>query len=255
MHYKVSGSGTPIVLIHGFCENSSIWKDLEKELSDDYQIISVDLPGFGQSPLDSSDLTLDHVATMIHDFLKQLKISNCFMIGHSLGGYTIMSFAEKYSDMLLGFGLFHSTTFADSEEKKAIREKGIEHVTHHGMEAFSKGFVPNLFHKDNLSKFSIEMKILIKMAAATPIATFVAYSRAMKNRKDTTKMLSSFKNPIFIIAGENDNAIPLLQSQQMISKIDEKNALLLSETGHMGFIEKKNESLSFIHSFLIKNKI
>lgn len=121
MHYKVSGTGTPIVLIHGFCENSSIWKDLEKVLSDNYQVISVDLPGFGQSPLDNSDLTLDNVATILHDFLKQLKISSCFMIGHSLGGYITLSFAKKYSDMLLGFGLFHSTTFADSEEKRVIR--------------------------------------------------------------------------------------------------------------------------------------
>ncbi len=177
------------------------------------------------------------------------------MIGHSLGGYIIMSFAEKYSDMLLGFGLFHSTTYADSEEKKAIRKKGIEHVIHHGMEAFSKGFVPNLFHKANHSKFSEEMKILNKMAAITPIATFVAYSLAMKNRNDTTKVLSSFKKPIFIIAGENDNAIPLFQSEQMFSIIDEENALLLSETGHMGFIEKKEESSTFIHSFLKNNKI
>lgn len=255
MHYKVSGKGTPIVLIHGFCENSSIWKGLEKVLSDHYQVISIDLPGFGQSPLDNSDLTLENVATILYDFLKQLKISSCFMIGHSLGGYITLSFAKKYSNMLLGFGLFHSTTFADSEEKRVIREKGIKHVTNHGMQAFSKGFVPNLFHKDNHLKFSHEMKILTNEASKTPVETFVAYSRAMKKRKDTTQVLSSFKLPIFIIAGKNDTAVSLFQSQHMISKINEKNALLLSDTGHMGFIEKKNESLSFIHSFLIKNKI
>lgn len=123
------------------------------------------------------------------------------------------------------------------------------------MEVFSKGFVPNLFYKDNHLKFSHEMRILKNEASKTPIETFVAYSRAMKKRKDTTQVLSSFKLPIFIIAGKNDTAVSLFQSQHMISKIDEKNALLLSDTGHMGFIEKKNESLSFIHSFLIKNKI
>ena len=255
MHYNVSGSGTPIVLIHGFCETSSIWKDLVKDLSEKYQVISIDLPGFGKSPLHNPDLSLDNVATLLYDFLKKLEITNCFMIGHSLGGYIIMSFAEKYSDMLIGFGLFNSTTFADSEDKKVTREKGIEHVQANGMEAFSKGFVPNLFHKANHSKFSNEMKVLKKSASETPIETFVAYSRAMKNRNDTTKLLSSFKKPIFIIAGENDNAVPLFQSQQMISKIEEENSLILSETGHMGFIEKKEESFAFIQSFLSKNNI
>ncbi|MEQ6121346.1 alpha/beta hydrolase [Reichenbachiella sp. MALMAid0571] len=255
MHYNVSGSGIPIVLIHGFCETSSIWNDLAKELSEKYQVISIDLPGFGKSPLYNPDLSLGNVATLLHDFLKKLQITNCFMIGHSLGGYITLAFAEKYSEMLLGFGLFHSTTFADSEEKKETREKGIEHVEIHGMETFSKGFVPNLFYKANHSKFSDEMKTLKKIASETPIETFVAYSRAMKNRNDTTKLLSGFKKPIFIVAGENDNAVPLFQSQQMIAKTGEENSLILSETGHMGFIEKKEESFAFIQSFLTKNEI
>ena len=157
--------------------------------------------------------------------------------------------------MLLGFGLFHSTTYADSEEKKETREKGIEHVAYHGIETFSKGFVPNLFYKASHSKFSDEMKQLKKIASETPVQTFITYSRAMKERNDRTLLLSNFEKPIFIIAGENDSAVPLSQSKQMISIIGEENSLLLSETGHMGFIEKKEVSTTFIYSFLKNNKI
>lgn len=238
------------MLIHGFCETSAIWGKLHQKLAKKHQVILIDLPGFGKSPLTEPDLSLADVATSIHNLLKGLDISACFIIGHSLGGYVAMAYASKYPENLLGIGLFHSTTYPDSLEKKETREKGIQHVSHHGMSSFSKGFVPNLFFPKNHSMFSTEMEVLKKEAAKTPLDTFIAYSRAMKNRTDTTSVFSQLEVPVFIIAGENDNAVPIAQSLELISLINNGDSLVLSETGHMGFIEKEAETTEFIKRFL-----
>lgn len=250
MHFEVSGEGSPILLVHGFCETSAIWGNLRQEFAKKHQVILIDLPGFGKSPLTIPDLSLTDVATSIHHLLKGLDISACFIIGHSLGGYVAMAYASKYPESVLGIGLFHSTAYPDSREKKEIREKGIEHVSTHGMSSFSKGFVPNLFYAKNHSLFVEEMEGLKKEAAKTPLATFIAYSRAMKNRMDTTNVFSKLEKPVFIIAGENDNAVPIAQSLELISQINNGDSLVLSETGHMGFIEKEAESTEFIKKFL-----
>lgn len=250
MHFEVSGEGSPILLVHGFCETSVIWGNLCQELAKKHQVILIDLPGFGKSPLTSPDLSLVDVATSIHLLLKGLDISTCFIIGHSLGGYVAMAYAAKYPESLLGIGLFHSTAYQDSQEKKEIREKGIEHVSTHGMSSFSKSFVPNLFYAKNHSLFVEEMEDLKKEAAKTPLDTFITYSRAMKKREDTTEDFSTFEKPVFVIAGENDNAVPIAQSLNLISLINNGDSLVLAETGHMGFIEKEAETTGFIKKFL-----
>ncbi|MFY0651417.1 MAG: alpha/beta hydrolase [Cyclobacteriaceae bacterium] len=249
MHFNRSGSGNTILLIHGFCETSEVWSEVEKELSLNYDVISIDLPGCGKSQTVEIPSSMEILADQINGFLDRQNIAKCFVIGHSLGGYVTLALARLYPQKLTGFGLFHSTTFADSEEKKHTRLKGIEHVKTHGIEKFAQGFVPNLFYSENHVRLKSDIIYLRKMASKTLLKTFTAYSLAMKDRRDSNDIFDAFKKPIFIIAGEQDNAVPLSPSQAMISKIKNGDTIVLPNTGHLGFIESKRESLLFIKSF------
>lgn len=255
MHYQITGSGTPIVFIHGFCETHAIWTPFEETLSKTHQVILVDLPGFGASDLPERDFSLTDIAYQLKSLLDEIKIGKCFMIGHSLGGYICLEFAKKYEADLLGFGLFNSTVFADNKEKQYIRDKIIEFVGKHGTKAFTNTFVETLFYEGNRSKLSKEIQELTESAAATNPETIIVYSRAMKTRNDSFSYWSQLKKPIFLIAGEKDAGIAIQDSERMIEAISNGKGSILPEAGHMGFVEKETEALGFIKSFIEENLI
>jgi pimeloyl-ACP methyl ester carboxylesterase len=170
--YRVEGQGKPVILIHGFGEDGEIWNGQAAFLKDYCMLIIPDLPGSGRSTLLSLEsevrslkweeknsatpdsrlqtpdfILIDDYAACIHELLKYENISSCTMLGHSMGGYITLAFAEKYPSALNAFGLLHSTAFADSEEKKKLRERGIETIEQYGAHAFLKTTIPNLFGK------------------------------------------------------------------------------------------------------------
>lgn len=252
MHYQISGSGKTIVFIHGYCETLNIWNHLESELSKSYQIVLIDLPGFGKSELETSDFSLKDIANQIRNLLLDIGISEYFMIGHSLGGYISMALAENHPENLLGIGLFHSSVFADNEQKRYIRDKTVQFVSKHGTKAFTDTFIGNLFYEGTRGQFTEEIEQMTQEIASTNPNSVMAYSLAMKNRSDTFGVWESLEKPVFLIAGENDAAVPLVDSQKIIDNISVGEGIILSETAHMGFVERKKECLDFIRNFLTK---
>ena len=110
-------------------------------------LIVPDLPGAGKSDM-IDDMSMEGMAEMLKAIIDKEKISSFVLIGHSMGGYITLAFAEKYPQYLIKFGLFHSTAYADNEEKKAIRRKGIDFIKEHGAFEFLKNTTPNLFSPD-----------------------------------------------------------------------------------------------------------
>lgn len=104
------------MLIHGFGEDAAIWNNQTEYLKDKFQLIIPDLPGSGKSEM-TDDMSMEGMAEVIHSIIRQEDIDACTVIGHSMGGYITLAFAEKYPDYLSAFGLFHSTAYADSDEK------------------------------------------------------------------------------------------------------------------------------------------
>ena len=125
--YAVEGAGKPVMLVHGFGEDSSVWVNQIPFLKDHFQLIIPDLPGSGESAM-VDDMSMEGMAEVLKAVADKETNELFTLIGHSMGGYITLAFAEKYSNRLNGFGLFHSTAFADSEEKKATRQKGIEFI-------------------------------------------------------------------------------------------------------------------------------
>jgi len=254
MNAQISGNGPTVVFIHGYCESMSIWHRFEAALSKQFQVVLIDLPGHGKSALRKSDFTIDDIADEVHAFLAIKNIDKFFVIGHSLGGYIALALADLYSDSLLGFGLFQSSTFADDAQKKRIRDKVIKYIQENGVASFTDTFVPTLFAQTNKKRLAHEIEALKKEAAQTRSQAVIGFANAMKTRPDRTHIFSNFNKPIFILAGEKDEAVPLQVSNRMIAKLKNGDSLVLPGAGHNGFYENKKESLEFVKKFL-KNKI
>ena len=245
--HQESGSGFPVVLIHGFCETNEIWNTFRHKLSKNFRVLCPDLPGFGKSEL-LTYTTLKGVADSIYDWLVDLNVSDCIIIGHSLGGYVTLELAANHSDLMRGFGLFHSTAYTDSEEKKQSRLRTVDFVVKHGMDKFIKTFVPSLFYQ--LDKAALDKALSI--AVQTSPEAHQAYLLAMKDRPDRMHVIKEFEKPILFIAGDKDLAVPFSQSKSQVELMQKPEAHFLKDTGHMGMYERPKETLEMVRNFVEK---
>jgi len=252
MNVSISGQGKCVVFIHGYCESHHIWKVFEHQLAENYKVVLVDLPGHGSSPLSQETFSIDDIADELHDELSKHQIDQYFVIGHSLGGYISLALAELYPESISGFGLFSSTTQADDEGKKKVRDKVKLYIEDHGVPNFMESFVPLLFAHNNVARLEKQIAELTRRASLTPPESVIGYAMAMKNRPDRTHILAKTDKPTFIIAGEKDTAIKLEASKQMVDMINHGESIILPGVGHNGFLENEKDSLNFIVSFLNK---
>jgi len=189
LSYRDEGNGTPLVLVHGFCESKEVWKDFSAILSSKFRVITPDLPGFGESKLEDPNTSMDYYADKLHALLNHLNIHKCILVGHSLGGYIGLAFAEKYEHRLWGLGLFHSTAFEDTQEKKDNRDRTIKFVEKHGVEAFASTAVTPLFYPPKREELKKEIELMIRIAAGSSKEGVIAAAQAMRDRKDRTNVL------------------------------------------------------------------
>ena len=253
LFYRIFGKGEPVVLIHGFGEHSAIWDGLTDELSKDYKLIIPDLTGSGRSTGKLESLSMDNMAEHINQILKKENIDKCYMIGHSMGGYITLAFAEKYAYKLKGLGLFHSTVFADSDEKKAGRLKNIEFIRKHGSAKFLEQATPNLFSEYTKQNHPGLIEETINLYSNFSATALIAYTQAMKDRPDRSEVLKKFQNPVLLIIGEFDTAIPIEQSLKMCKIADFAYIYIGARSGHMGMLEEPEFCLKAIRYFLSGN--
>jgi pimeloyl-ACP methyl ester carboxylesterase len=256
--YKVIGSGEPVVLIHGFSEDSEVWKYQIDFLKDKFKLIVPDIPGSGQSAIGNGQWTTDKFSDCIKAILDEEFSSSSpvgggrvgAIIGHSMGGYVTLAFAEKYPHLLNKFGLFHSTAFADSEEKKQNRRKGIEFIKEHGAFAFLKPSIPNLFASKFHKEHPEEINALIEKGKSFTDEALIQYYEAMIARPDRVSVLKNFNNPILFIIGTEDKAVPLQDSLQQCHLPSISHIHILEEVAHMGMWEEKEKCNRALLDFL-----
>jgi pimeloyl-ACP methyl ester carboxylesterase len=254
--YKTEGKGEPVIFIHGFAEDGRIWNNQIEFLKNYFLLIIPDLPGSGKSinNKEKNLLTIEYFADCIKEILTEEKILTCIIIGHSMGGYIALAFAEKYPENLMAFGLFHSTAFADNEEKKTMRRKSIEFINKHGAAEFIKQSTPNLFSNGFKQEKPEIIEELIEHYDNFNAASLVSYYEAMMQRPDRTTVLENFKKPVLFIIGEKDNAVPLEQSLQQSHLPQISYIHILENAAHMGMFEETKRVNTLLLSF-IKNVV
>ncbi len=251
IHFRDEGKGNPIVLLHGFLESIEIWNEFSYWLSNDFRVISIDLPGFGKTDRFGEVHSMELMADCVYSVLKQQQIKTCLMIGHSMGGYATLAFAEKYSNHLKGFGLFHSNAIADTKEAKLNRSRAIEVIKWNHVN-FIKEFIPDLFAPENVKKFYSEIELLKERAGMVGQKSIIAAMEGMKVRTDKLNLLRITELPVLFIIGKQDIRVPLETIMQQASLPSHSETLVLKDVGHMGFIEAREKICQTIRYFGLK---
>ncbi|HEY0677182.1 MAG TPA: alpha/beta hydrolase [Chitinophagaceae bacterium] len=251
--YHLRGEGMPVMLVHGFGEDHRVWDEQCAQLEKRFRLILPDLPGSGSSER-TADVSMENLAASLHAILQEESVDSLTMLGHSMGGYVTLAFAAQYPDTLQAFGLVHSTAYADNEEKKVTRRKGIEFIKKNGVHEFFKTTDPNLFSEHTKRHNPGLIDTLINTYKDMDADSLVAYYEAMMERPDRTAVLKEFTRPILFLAGEHDTAIPYDQVMQQ-SRLPLLSYLhVLRQSGHMGMWEEPNQCTHTLEEF-IKNNV
>jgi pimeloyl-ACP methyl ester carboxylesterase len=260
-------------------ENSiTIEKSLLSESSkvpDKFQFIIPDLPGSGQSEM-IDDMSMEGMAEVVKIIIDKETDQSAessevpppsaakglptaqpggfrgavALIGHSMGGYITLAFAEKYPGYLCSFGLFHSSAFADTEEKKTTRRKGIEFITQHGAFEFLKTSTPNLFSPVSAQRSPELIDQFVQSLNNFSPRALVSYYESMIQRPDRIHVLKNAKVPVLFILGKYDNAVPLQDGLKLCHLPEKSYIHILHESGHMGMLEEADKTNRMLEEFL-----
>jgi pimeloyl-ACP methyl ester carboxylesterase len=246
------GTGIPVVLLHGYLESSEIWKSFSDELKQYFRVIRIDLPGHGESGMLNEIHTMELLAETTRFVLDAFFIDKCILIGHSMGGYVTLAFAELYAERLMGFSLFHSTPFPDSEEKKQFRDREIELIKQGRKELVINTNIPKVFADDNLNLLKEDVERAKEIARNTSDKGIIALLEGIKLRPDRSKIIRNSKIPFLLILGKKDNHIAFESMKSGIKMNHLGELVVLENSGHMGFIEEQAKSAEIIKAFVRK---
>lgn len=247
--YTDTGSGPCILLLHGYLESAEIWEEFVPGLAGRFRVISMDIPGHGRSGTWGREHSMNDLAESVKVLLDAEAIEKVVLVGHSMGGYVCMAFASLYPESLSGYVLFHSTCFADNDEKRINREREISLILCGRKRQIINVNIPKAFADSNAESMEKQVRRCQEIADQNDDQGIVALLNGMKNREDHSVRLKNPSLPLLLIGGEKDNYIPLEVFERLASMAPHASLLRLKESGHMGFIEEANLSAEALIEF------
>ena len=233
-----------VVFLHGFGTSASIWADFIALLPQENQYFAADYSAI------TFCQTVEEYADWLHLELKERNISDFYLIGHSMGGYIALAYTEKYGKNVAGLGLFHSTSYADSEEKKAARLKTIGFIEKHGAEEFLSDFLPNMFSGTFKKSHSEVVNQIIEKNKNIPAEALISATLAMRQRPDRRHILQNFEKPILMLIGKQDNFIPYQNALEQVALIQKPLIYIHHGVAHAGMIEAPEVFAKVVKSML-----
>jgi len=250
IYYNDSGNGSTIVLLHGYLESSEIWNGFEKKLANRFRVISVDLPGHGFSDIFGETHTMEFMADVIKELLDSLAITKVFLVGHSLGGYVALAFLDHFPGNLSGYCLFHSQPLPDTPEAIEKRMREISIVRAGKMHLMYPDNVTRMFASSNLDKYSEALQRSKEIASRTQGEGIIAILNGMMQRPSRLGLMEGGKVPCLWILGSMDSYIPCDDIQKKVKLPENASMAVLQNSGHMGFLEEQELSVSLVADFV-----
>lgn len=247
VHYSVSGKGEPIILLHGFLENSSMWIRLQQELSKTNTVHALDLPGHGETEAIGYIHTMEDYSALVLAFADYKNLERSSLIGHSMGGYVALALAEFNSEKIKKLILLNSSSLADSEIKQKERNRAIEMIQKHP-EAFISMAVKHLFLAEDQEKLSSEIETAIQEAKKCSQQGIINTLKGMRDRKDRTEVLKNLRERSLLILGKEDKVINFEKTKSIAEEANIQLKILPG--GHMSYIEHPDSLLKIIKEFL-----
>lgn len=251
LSYRVEGVGPVVILLHGFPDDGGLWREVAPQLSANFTVVCPDLPGAGESALPDESLTMERMADAVSVIADAVAPEPFLLVGHSMGGYAALAFAEQAGERLAGLALVHSTTAADDDEKKSQRQKAIALIQKGGKEAFMRDAVPKMFSPQIQAEKPDLMREQVARGLRLPDASAVAYYEAMIARPERRDVLLAAHHPVHWCLGKDDALILLDKVMEQTHLAPRSSVRVYEDCGHLSMLEAPGQLADDLHQFAV----
>jgi len=248
--YTDTGIGRPVVLIHGYPFNRSLWNEQVAALSSSYRVIAPDLRGFGESDAAPGTATMNVMAQDVALLLNHLGIARAAICGLSMGGYVALALYKQLPSRVKALILADTRAQDDTEEGKQTRAQQAEKALNEGMAGIADAMLPKLLTPETVSKRPEVVKRVRDMMLKTKPEGAAAALRGMAERDDQTELLSKITVPTLIMVGAEDAITPVADSEKMHETIARSRLVVLENAGHVSNLERPEQFNDAFLSFL-----
>lgn len=253
-NYEEFGKGQPVVLLHAFPLSRQMWKpQIETLVEANCRVITPDFPGFGDTPMVSKTSTMEDLANGVAELLHHLKIEKATIGGLSMGGYVTLNLYRLHPNLFSKMILADTSSFADTEEKRAGRFKLIGETEAKGMSAIVDGMLPKLtsdYTKENNPNLISQLE---EQFLQTNANAAIAALRGMAQRKDHTEMLENIKVPTLLVFGEEDKVTDLEGAKVLDARIPNSRLIVIEKIGHFSNLENTERFNNILRDFLVED--
>jgi len=252
--YNDVGEGKiPVVFLHGFPFDKSMWKGQLDSLKASHRTIACDIRGFGKSTDENSLLSIDLFGEDLIAFMDKLNIEKAIVCGLSMGGFIALNAVKRFPERFEALILCDTQCIADTAEVKENRHKAIEQINQDGTAEFNEKFIKNVFHPNSLTNKTELVENLSSIVFANSKEIITAGLIALAERSETCSSLSAIGISTLIICGREDAVTPLAQSKFMHEQIKDSSLKIIDNAGHVSNLEQPEEFnkclLDFLNSF------
>jgi 3-oxoadipate enol-lactonase len=245
-----SGAGPPVILLHGFPFNRTLWNEQVNVLSRTHRVIAPDLRGFGESDVADGPSTMNVMAQDIAVLMDQLELDRATIGALSMGGYVALAFYKLFPQRVSALVLADTRPQADSEEAKATRSQQAKDALAEGMAGIAHSMLPKLFTPGTVANNPHAVQRVREMMMTTQPAGAAAALIGMAMRDDHSEMLAQINVPTLIMVGREDPITPVSDSENMHKKIAGSQLVIIDNASHVSNVEQVEQFNSHLKSFL-----
>jgi 3-oxoadipate enol-lactonase len=244
--FEQIGEGIPIILLHGYPLNRSIWQGVIPFLKDISAVVLPDLRGHGNSPVPEGEYLMETMAVDVTALMDKMKIEQAIIVGHSMGGYVSLALARYFPERMLGLGLIGTQAVPDTPERFQARMVTIQEIKKKGTGVVSNRMINRLTQERKLDK---ELERII---AGTTAQGLIGTLQGIAKREDATPWLASITVPTLILSGKMDAVVPREKALEMANLIPHSWWIENPQGGHMPMLEDPQTTGIGLRSLVLK---
>lgn len=248
--YDDHGAGLPLVFLHAFPLNRSMWSPQVTALSRQFRTITVDLRGHGESDAPLWNFSLDHYADDVCALLDHLAIPQAVLVGLSMGGYVSLAFSRTYGNRMMGLVLADTRAQADSPEGRTGRLNLAQTAYKQGTDAVADIMLPKLLGATSLRQNPQLVEYVRQMIRQTPVSGVLVDLMAMADRPDSVAHLRTLTCPTLVVVGQEDHTTPLADAHVMTMEIPGARLAVIPAAGHLSNLEQPDVFNDLVRNFV-----
>jgi 3-oxoadipate enol-lactonase len=248
--YEDVGRGAPVVLLHGFPFNRTLWREQAAALAASFRVITPDLRGHGESGVAEGPATMEEMAEDVAALLGELGVARAVVGGLSMGGYVTLAFCRRFPGRVRALVLADTRAQADTEEGRSAREQTAQRALREGMAPIADSMLPKLLAPATLAERPDVVERVRAMILSTKPEGAAAALRGMAVRRDQNDLLPEIKVPALVIVGREDALTPVADSESLRAKLEGARLEVIEGAGHVSNVERPEEFNRALLNFL-----